>query len=1146
VETFLQKSNEIELDGYKWIGKNRTRVNNNAKRGSGGVGFLIKTELLDVLKCEILDQESEDILWIKLFNDSGCSLILCVCYLPPVDSTRYVDSDTFFSTLRDHVYTYQNDGVVYMCGDFNSRPGDKSDYIVGVDDVPERHVVDHIANSYGEQLIDFLIDCNFCMLNGRVGNNNDYTYVSVNGRSTVDYVLVPHEQLQQTTDFAVRRMSDLISAGRARVPDKLPDHSLLEWTVDLSGFGVQVTSGHGHSEGGVSTQCPSTTRFNTKNIPGDFLSSTELLQSVTDTIQHIEDQIQVNDDINSAYSEFTNWLCDTLEQSNCCNRKPALGRSRQKSLRKPYWNDELDEQWQRVNTAETIWLNCKRTGTCRQRHLKERYCFERRSFDRINRKFKRRHQRDEENKMLQLLQENSNQDMFWKAFGKLGIGSERQHRIPWEVNGENGEVITDVGMVLDKWKSDYEHLYTIDQGSDKYDDDHLEFVKTSLSQGDAVSEQAQSTDPVLNSPISVQEVEEAVVRAKLRKAVGIDDIPAEALKNPTCIKLLHTIIVYCFENGVVPEAWQTGIINPIVKPNSTVLRDPLSYRGITLISVPCKIYCDVLNRRVSAWTEANNVLVEEQNGFRKDRNCLEHMYSLYNITNNRRLKKESTYACFIDMKKAFDSVNRDCLWFKLRACGIGGKMFDAVKSLYTDVRCAVRVNGMLTSLFPVSSGVKQGCLLSPTLFGIYVNDLASAINELNCGIQIDDRNVSILLYADDIVLLASSEDKLQRMLNKVHDWCTKWRLSINQSKTKVVHFRPKDHARSTTVFRCGEDMIEFASTYKYLGLWFDEHLDFKFAVSELAKSASRALGSLCSKFIKTGGMAFHVFTQLYASLVQPILTYGCPLWGMYEHKVINTVQNRASRFFLGVPKNASNIATRGDLGWTSAVTKQRIELYRFWYKLCHLQENRLPSMIHAWSLRLNRSWDVRVKNLMKKQEIDVLLTFQGIKSCMKKVKQRLFLLDEQAWFKDMWNDTGKANGNKLRTYRLFKKDLIADPYVTQSMPRCYRRVLAKLRGGSLPLRVETGRYRPTTPLTQRVCTICKNDVEHEIHFLIDCDIYSDTKSVLMSKISSFIDFSSFSSNDKFVFIMNCSAVQRALASTLFFMMRRRQLFIDVI
>jgi hypothetical protein len=79
---------------------------------------------------------------------------------------------------------------------------------------------------------------------------------------------------------------------------------------------------------------------------------------------------------------------------------------------------------------------------------------------------------------------------------------------------------------------------------------------------------------------------------------------------------------------------------------------------------------------------------------------------------------------------------------------------------------------------------------------------------------------------------------------------------------------------STTVFTCGVDVIEFASTYKYLGLWFNEHLDFKFAVSELAKSASRALGSLCSMFIKTGGMAFHVFTKLYNRFLRMVLHCG--------------------------------------------------------------------------------------------------------------------------------------------------------------------------------------------------------------------------------------------------------------------------------
>ena len=101
----------------------------------------------------------------------------------------------------------------------------------------------------------------------------------------------------------------------------------------------------------------------------------------------------------------------------------------------------------------------------------------------------------------------------------------------------------------------------------------------------------------LNEPISRFEVEEAVRRLKLRKAAGVDNIPSEVLKNNTCIDMLHKIITFCFENGVSPLQWKQGIINHIVKPNSTDIHLPLTYRGITLLSVPCKTYCDILNHR---------------------------------------------------------------------------------------------------------------------------------------------------------------------------------------------------------------------------------------------------------------------------------------------------------------------------------------------------------------------------------------------------------------------------------------------------------------------------------------------------------------------------------------------------------------------
>ena len=109
-------------------------------------------------------------------------------------------------------------------------------------------------------------------------------------------------------------------------------------------------------------------------------------------------------------------------------------------------------------------------------------------------------------------------------------------------------------------------------------------------------------------------------------------------------------------------------------------------------------------------------------------------------------------------------------------------------------------------------------------------------------------------------------------------------------------------------------------------MWFNKHLDLKFAINELAKSASRALSALYTKFLCVGGMDYNVFCKLYESLVEPVLFYGSGLWGFSEHKKINTIQNKACRYFLGLGKNASNIASRGDMGLSCCVSKQRLEV----------------------------------------------------------------------------------------------------------------------------------------------------------------------------------------------------------------------------
>ena len=229
------------------------------------------------------------------------------------------------------------------------------------------------------------------------------------------------------------------------------------------------------------------------------------------------------------------------------------------------------------------------------------------------------------------------------------------------------------------------------------------------------------------------------------------------------------------------------------------------------------------------------------------------------------------------MRKAFDNVNHECLWNKLHKYGIDGRMFKAIQSLYKDVSCSVRVNGRLSPWFGVSQGVKQGCTLSPTLFQIYINDLIDEINALECGINIGNKSVSVLLFADDIAIIAKNEEDLQRCLNVVNNWCNKWRLSINSSKSKIIHYRFKGKQCSNYKFMCGQYQLDYTDNYRYLGLWLNEHLNYDDMVKDLSKSASRALSALIAKYYHLGGMEFEVYTKLYMSLVVPVFTYGAAI-----------------------------------------------------------------------------------------------------------------------------------------------------------------------------------------------------------------------------------------------------------------------------
>ena len=201
------------------------------------------------------------------------------------------------------------------------------------------------------------------------------------------------------------------------------------------------------------------------------------------------------------------------------------------------------------------------------------------------------------------------------------------------------------------------------------------------------------------------------------------------------------------------------------------------------------MFCAILSNTIMNHMESNGYINDEQNGFREGRGCLEHIFTLSSFLRNRRDQLKSTYCAFVDMSFALDNVNFQCLFYKMLQYGISGRIYSLIQKLYESSSSCVLVNGNPTDWFPIEKGVGQGDTVSAALFNLYVNDLVDALNLLNKGILINEKSVSVLLYADDIVPVSHSENGLQCLLDALKDWCSKWGFKVNYTKSKVVHFR---------------------------------------------------------------------------------------------------------------------------------------------------------------------------------------------------------------------------------------------------------------------------------------------------------------------------------------------------------------------
>ncbi len=614
-----------------------------------------------------------------------------------------------------------------------------------------------------------------------------------------------------------------------------------------------------------------------------------------------------------------------------------------------------------------------------------------------------------------------------------------------------------------------------------------------------------NANPVLNKNISLDEVNFVIDRIKNNKAPGIDKIPNEILRSECVKKCLLAFFQYYFDTGLLPQCWGQAIIKPIPKSKANDPRIPLNYRGINLLSCIYKVYSTIINKRLLTYLENNNLLCDEQNGFRSNRSCLEHIYTLYTVIKNRKNEYNDTFVAFIDFSKCFDLIDRDMLYFKLIENGIDGKMYFTLKKMYSNTMSCVNINGNLTEWFYTNNGCRQGDVTSPTAFSILINDLLKEIKASEFGIKINDILLNILAYADDIVLLAETPEQLQKLINIVQNWCDKYRLIINPSKSKIVHFRNPPKQCSEFEFKLGNDgcKLDTVESYKYLGTFFDEYLTFGKATEVLSTAANRALGGMINKFKSLRELNYKTYTKMYNSMVCPVMDYGSAVWGSKSYDKLDQVHNRAMRFFTGVHRLCPIPGFTGDMGWIDNFTRWKIDRIRFWNRLVNCDENRLLRKVFLW----DKSVYARTNKGNFVSHVNQICSDVNLSDCFQNnlpldldfLKKRLCEKVAEKWH------TSIQNMAKLDVYKQIKPEFGVEKYLTMNISRYEKSLLSQLRYGILPLRIETGRF-VNEKRHERLCMLCNSNlVEDTEHFIFHCNLYDSHRLDLEKKAKSVIN-----------------------------------------
>ncbi|OIR56586.1 MAG: uncharacterized protein A8A55_2666 [Amphiamblys sp. WSBS2006] len=413
--------------------------------------------------------------------------------------------------------------------------------------------------------------------------------------------------------------------------------------------------------------------------------------------------------------------------------------------------------------------------------------------------------------------------------------------------------------------------------------------------------------PELNEDISLAEVLCTMAQMRNGKAPGLDGLPLELVKplryevNPLTV-CLWKALNHHWITGTAPRAWKEAMVVPIFKKGSPT--DPSNYRGIALTSALAKVMMRILAKRLSAFLKKNDMLSQEQAGFREREEAVIQAAALLETCTRRLGRGMDTHLVFLDFKKAYDTVPQQGLFEKMQVrYGISrdSRLSSFLASLYEGSGIRIRVNGVISERITTSRGLRQGCPLSPILFNMYIDDLLDGTRGRGATVPRTKKKVSGLLYADDAVLLADNRTDLVDTLKKATSWAKKWGMELNIEKCgeMLISPNPTRHEDSDNL-EIQNQPIPKTESYTYLGVEISKDLRPSSIEEARRLKAGKALGSM-TRLLKNPTIPLKLKALAIQNGLIPASTYGLCLAGTTTSalKKVQKIINQAVRYITG-------------------------------------------------------------------------------------------------------------------------------------------------------------------------------------------------------------------------------------------------------